>query len=177
MPQLIRLFYRLCILRSNPQDFPPSRVLEALCIFTYACISVSVGISLELGTGLALFRGLVKTLLLLGLGFAGLWVVDKPSRRCQTTIALTGSGAAFSLVAWPLWVTLNQLAVDATLARLLVIIALCVLVVWSLVVIAHILRQALAVSHAVAGGITLLYAIFSIKVTLFIIKGPLLSAN
>lgn len=165
---LLRLFTGLCLLRNNPQDFPASRILEALCIFTYACIGVTVGITLDLPNGKALFLALADTAILVGLGFAVLWIADLPGRRCQTTIALTGSGSVFALAAWPLNVIINQLGPAAGLSGDLVKLALILLVIWSLVVIAHILRHALTVSLAVAGGIAMLYAIFSIKVSLFI---------
>lgn len=171
---LIRLFIDICLLRSNPQDFPPSRILEALCIFTYACIAVAMAITLEMTTGRALLLALVDTAILVGLGFAVLWIADLPARRCQTIIALTGSGTVFSLAAWPLYILQSQLPADAGLSGDLVNLALIVLGVWSLVVIAHILRHALSASLAVAAGIAMLYAILSIKVTLFIAKGPLL---
>lgn len=167
MLTLLRPFVEICLLRRGPQDLPPSPFLVYLALAAHA---VSVGVqSLAIHSPLtALLSGIVDTGVLAALTYSLLYVARRPARVPQTLAALAGSGALLGVLAlvptgW--WFLARQGGADPGGAWVL----LLALVVWSLVVMGHVLRHALS-THLFAGlGLAAVFYWFAISVreTLF----------
>jgi len=140
--QLLRAFLDVCLLRRRPQDLPASLFLVYLTLAGHAL----TGLLLSLAShplGPALVLGLTDTVLLAGLTASLLYVHKLQARLPQTLAALAGTGTLLSLIAFPLtywWFALHAGAQDPTVPTVL----LLAVVVWSLVVMGHILRHALS---------------------------------
>ncbi len=159
MPKLLNVFLKICLLRAGPQDIPAASVVLVLTTGTYLCIGMLIALT-SYNFGQALFWSALDTLLLAVVAQLGLRWCGHPRRFQQTFSALTGSGALLSLVSWPFMLLLLRLPegdVNAALPSLLIV----VLMLWSIAVIAHILRHALSSSYAVGVLFALLYAILS----------------
>ena len=142
MAALIHYFWRLCRLQAVPQDLPPSRGLLATSLLLY----LAVGWLLEYITGdfaedsAALITAAGGTAVMVVLINLLLAVAQKPERAVQTLTALAGSQVVIGLVAWLLHLLLG----DVAQGRL--ILPQLMLLLWSIAVIAHILRHALSTS-------------------------------
>jgi hypothetical protein len=157
---LLTRFVDLCRLRSTPQDLPHSQFLMLFCIGGYFLLGFAVSIQ-EQGFGLAILTASADTGLMVGLAYLGLWVRDSLPRAVQTITALTGTGALFELVAWPVVTFLQQLKEGESSSLSLLLLAL---VIWNITVIGNILRHALEVPMWVGTSIALLYIYTSLRV-------------
>ena len=143
MAALFNLFLDLCLLRKGPQDVPASMLLLKLCLLAYGLIGLIV-LLLSTPIPVALLQALLDIVLLSGLLYVGLTLYHHPERFEQTLTALAGSGALIALLAFPLmaWLMNEERGGDIALPSLL----LLALLVWSIAIMAHILRHAFAVS-------------------------------
>jgi hypothetical protein len=152
--QLLRFWLKLCLLRVAPQDLPASSWLLGFSILCYAVVSVLV---MALSYGFA--DGVRVALLELGLlaTFVSmlLYLLNKPARIGQTLSALTGAGALLGLPALLLVLVVPEHEASP------VSVAWLMLLVWNLLVTAHIMRHALSSSLAIGLGVALLYILIS----------------
>ncbi len=159
MYKLLNVFIKICLLRAGPQDVPAASVVMVLATGTYLCIGMLIALT-SFTPVQALLWSALDTFLLAAVAQLGLRWRGHVRRFQQTFSALTGSGALLSLVSWPFMLMLLRLPsgdANAALPSLLVVL----LMLWSVVVIAHILRHALSSSYAVGVLMALLYAILS----------------
>ena len=157
---LLKMFADLCLLRAEPQNLPYSRFLMLFCISCYFLLGFVVSIQ-EQNLVMAVVSAGADTGLIIGLPYLGLWIRDSIPRAVQTITALTGTGALFEMVGWPLVTFLQQLEKGETSNLSLVLLAL---VIWNITVIGNILRHSLEVPMWVGTGIALLYIYTSIRV-------------
>lgn len=155
MMPLLRCWLEICLLRAAPQDLPASNWLLGVSAAAYALISVLV---MTLSYGFA--DGVRVALLELGLLAAFvcvlLYLLNKPERIRQTLSALTGAGALLGLPALLLGMATGPEQVAQTVS-----VAWLVLLIWNLLVTAHIMRHALSSSLAIGMGVALLYILLS----------------
>ncbi|QBQ54637.1 hypothetical protein [Nitrosococcus wardiae] len=163
---MLRYFVSLCLLRSGPADAPPSSVLLTQTLLAYLGIGWLISIlHLEFADGL--LSSAVDTALLIGMTGGLLAVRGYGARLQQTLIALTGAGIILGVLALPLLLWLDA-AQQAGLPPGVVSLLLFGLMIWSLAVTAHIMRQALSVSFTVGILIAVIYALVSIQVMNFL---------
>jgi len=155
--KLINYFVDLCLLRAAPQDLPASSVLFRLTLLTNVLVGTLVGVGSRMNPLQALGESLFEVLLLLLVLHAALRWQARLARFAQTATAILGSGTLTSLLALPL---LNLGAEAGELAQLGGILLL-VLVVWSAVVLGHILRHAFDLPFGQAVTLGVLYTLIS----------------
>lgn len=149
MYALFNLFLDICLFRKGPKDLPASAALLKICLLAYGLTGLLV-LVLSTPVLVALLQILLDLVLLSGLLHLALIVRRHPQRFEQTLSALTGTGALMALLALPLmsWILGGS---SAELPSVL----LLVLMVWSIGIMAHILRQTFETSL----GIGVLYAL------------------
>lgn len=144
---VLRLFLEICLLRGKPQDLPTSVPLLVLTVAANVVIEyLSLG-GKAFSSGELLF--VLFQVMLLG---GGLWLILRQrrfaNRWIQTATALFAANVFFSLLMLPLLPTLHEMAkVGPAMVinwQLLVAFALSV---WSLMVMAHVMREALEISR------------------------------
>ncbi|ADE15449.1 conserved hypothetical protein [Nitrosococcus halophilus Nc 4] len=163
---MLRYFLSLCLLRSGPADAPPSSALLTQTLLAYLGIGWLISmLHLEFVDGL--LSSTVDTVLLIGMTGGLLAVRGYTARLQQTLIALTGAGIILGILALPLLLWLDA-AQQAGLPPGVVSLLLFGLMIWSLAVTAHIMRQALSVSFTVGVLIAVIYALVSIQVMNFL---------
>lgn len=155
---LIHFFIDLCLLRRAPQDLPASRILLGLMIVLGLGASTLLSVTAGARVGLALSRAALDFALALSVLAAALRWTGKAARFIQTATALLGADILLGLLAL-LPLTLANAA--ATAAGVLFAAALYLaLLLWSILVAAHILRHAFAIH--------LMWAAFAVVVYEFI---------
>lgn len=155
MKALLNYFIDLCLLRAGPQNLPASSVLLILLAGLNICVGLVMIADARMSVSLALGESLFETLFMLGVLFIGLKAFKKTARFLQSGSALMGCEFLMGLMALPL-VSWSRDAETNGAGFLLL-----GLVIWSLVVMGHILRHTLEISLASGIGIALLYTLFS----------------
>ena len=139
MRALFDLFLDICLFRKGPQDVPVSMALLKMCLLAYAASGLLV-LTLSVPVQVALLQILLDLVLLAGLLYLALILHRHPGRFEQTLAALTGSGTLMGLLALPpmIWIVRQGPRGDSQFPSLLML----ALMVWSIAVMAHILRHA-----------------------------------
>lgn len=161
MHSLLRLFWNLCLLRTSPAAMPRAPVLLLLVILAGFVVdnlnlAISVGapawsrVPVVILVHSGLYYGSVAALLAL-FGYR--------SRILQTLTALAGSGVLLSLLALPLLMLMALLPGSTAL----LVWPLLGLQIWSLLVMAHILRHALSIGLLPGAILAFGYFLMSIK--------------
>lgn len=141
LKRLLHLFVDILLLRAGPQDVPASFALFMLALLASAVTSLLLALESFSGRE-AILRvtvelGLSALLLAALLAFHG-----HRARFVQSFTAVCGTGALLALVAWPLFgIALARPAEDGL--AVLALLLLWLLFAWSILVVGHILRNAL----------------------------------
>ncbi len=155
MKALVDLFWQILLLRRGPQDVPDAPVLTGLLAALYVLVSLPLGLTSFGGWGRSLGAVLLELALSAALLFAALQVRGHAARWRQTYAAILGTGTLIGVLAlgYRLLGTLLGLTPLADLLDL-------AFLVWSLVVLGHILRHALEIPMALAIVLALAYTMF-----------------
>jgi hypothetical protein len=162
MLPLVRIWFDICLWRAAPQDLPASGFLLALSVGCYALVSMLVSLGSSGLTG-AVQLALLDLGLLAVFVLSLLYLQDKTARINQTLSALAGTGSLLGVFALPLvwWVQAEQ---QSAQPPVLLTLFWLMLLVWNLLVMAHIIRHALSSSFPVGLGASLLYVLLSMQV-------------
>jgi hypothetical protein len=159
--RLLTIWLDICLLRAGPQDLPASRVLLGLTLSSYLLVSTLLSLP-----GYPAFTSLqiaAADLVLLVLFAASvLYLTGRAARLIQTLSALAGTGTLLGLLGLPLVHSLYR-AQDAEQVSLPVLLFWLLLMVWNLVVVAHIIRHALSIILPIAVAIAVLYTLVAMQ--------------
>lgn len=147
MQVLLNLFLDICLLRKGPQDVPASYALLKLVLVLYILSGLVQLLLLSTPERAALLL-LLDVVLLAGLLYVLLSVYGLGQRWLQTLTALAGAGVILNVLALPLAVWLGR-AQEADSGTGLPFLLWFGLLIWSIVIMTHVLQQALSSSRAV----------------------------
>jgi len=165
--KLVSLYFDICLLRAGPQHLPVSNALVGLAVAAHVLVGVLLGL-LSFSFVNAVGYALVSTFMVVGLTRIVLLVRNYPDRFKQTLSGLAGTDVLLGLVVWPITAWLYEADAQGTDVGTPFIFWLIV-VAWSLVVTAHILRHALSVHYVIGFAVAVGYFVvsYSILATLF----------
>ena len=156
MYQLMKLFWEISLLRKGPQDVPGARVLFWPLLLAGFFVDLFMAVNfVDIQSAISLV--LANTLLLFGLVILLLYVFRYQNRIMQTLICLIGTGLIFSFIRMPLMYIFKFIPNTPGIFGMLEIGVL----IWSLFVIAHILRHALSIEFMLAGMLSFGYFMVS----------------
>lgn len=138
---LLSAFFDICRLRLKPQDLPASSVLLSLTLLFYIVINGAFSL-IQYPVKEAMLLTTMELGLLVALTSSLLYIVHYTARITQTLTALIGTNCVLGVFGLPLGFWIEFSNSDVSLPVLLFF----GLIVWNLLVYAHILRHALAVS-------------------------------
>jgi hypothetical protein len=155
--RLLQLFIDICLLRGRPQDLPASGFLFGLTLA--ATLATAIPILLISLNGLmpTLAAAAMDVALMLIFLRGGLYFLKLESRFLQTASAMFGTGAIINLVSIPIHMMLIADS-GSDLMPLLGSLLYLMLLVWSLVVLGHILRHSLEIP--LGGGVAIAVVYF-----------------
>ena len=162
MYALFNAFFDICLFRKGPQDLPASWSLLKLTLITY-CLSSLLSLLFTVAPPMALFQAVLDAALLVGLTYGLLYVMGHGQRFVQTLTALAGTGTLLGLIAWPLTIWMQAEAAAGTSTGLSFFLFF-LLLLWSIAVIAHILRHSLSTTLGMGLLYTLGYLMISVMV-------------
>ena len=160
MNVLLNLFLRMWVLRANPQDLPTSSTLTYGLAVIYMLSSL-VSVLTEASLVRAFAASAVDLVLLVAVVHTLLIMAKVPERGYQTFSAVFGT-SIFLVVASTVF--MHSLASTELRATMLII-----LLAWYLLIVGHILRQAISVPVLLGALITLMYLMVSAGVTSFLL--------
>ena len=165
MLRTLKFFVDLCLLRANPQDLPHSVALKFFTLGIYTALSFMLALT-STKPGTALLAAVVDVGMLVGLAYAGLWILNLQNRMTKLITALAGSGAVWQMVALPMIGMLSNSSdtLPNNSLALLSYLLLLAWIIWVIFIIGHILRHALNMKFSFALGIALLYVYTSMRV-------------
>ncbi|MEE3288943.1 MAG: hypothetical protein VX249_12130 [Pseudomonadota bacterium] len=163
----LRLFIELCLFRQPAANVPRSESLLLITVTT-AVLSAAINAIPDEGFGQGLLLSGCQILLFSGIIWVALKIKGVPERWLQTLTGIFGATTVLQLLTLPLFGWQKPL-LSAETGQLMLTIPLMLvaaIAIWSLTVMASILRQALEIR--IAGAILLV--IFCQAVVLFIIS-------
>ncbi len=140
MKPLFELFFYICLLRAKPQDVPASNALLLLTMLAVIATGVPAIIGPVGGFVPALMIGLMDVALILVLLKIFLSMVGLSSRLLQTATALYGTGVIINLLSIPVQILLDSSA-EYSATQFIGALLYFSLLIWSLVIMGHILRH------------------------------------
>ncbi len=163
---LIRLFLDICLLRKGPQDTPASQLLFWIALMAYVLVGAMQAVLVNVRQWEGLIEIPLQAGILWGFAWISLMAAGKTNRLQQTLIALLGADALLSSFSIPLewWLLVEPQEALANLSLLL-------LMLWHMLVIAHILRHSLSQTWVVGLGLSLVYIVFTVQV-MVVLFGP-----
>ncbi len=161
--------FEICLLRAGPQDVPGTPRFLQLMLAGYFLVDVLVA-QLNFGFRDALGVSALDVLLLVAFTRLLLQGASKLERYNQTLAAMAGTGQLLGVAALPLIHGLNVAEAAGESAPLLVLLWLAVLI-WSLLVLGHILRHALSTNLMAGVGVGILYSVLTMIVVRVIFPG------
>ncbi|WP_151194766.1 hypothetical protein [Methylophaga frappieri] len=157
-----RLF-DICLFRDSPASLPASS--QWLFTFSFAYLLAGIAINrMDSDWGFSIAVSLADLAFLLGFCWLLLWCFQNAARWTQTSIALMGTGVFFGVLAMPFLKPIYQATDETQLAGWLIFMPLVILI-WALMVVAHILRSAIDCRAGTAVAWTCLYVVFSILIS------------
>ncbi len=157
MYELSLLFFQIAIFKKGPQDVPVSPLVLKIIIPIYVAINYLI-LFLNGAQSTALLQIAVDFTLIMMFCWPLLYVSGKQPRFPQTLAAMVGTDAVISFFALPAIATLNSHANDLAYFTMLG------LVLWHLLVSAHIMKNALDRSWIFSLGLALLYIMLSSQI-------------
>lgn len=162
---IIQAFLEICLLRKGPQDIPASSLFFGICAGTYALSGLLLATAYQ-DFNNAVITALADSGLTILITYLLLFIVRRPQRWLQTGTALLGTGTIFSLLATPVYYAIAAQGGGQSGSPVLSIL-IWVLIIWNVIVMAHILKHALSVSFPMGILVALTY--------IFIVSGTIIS--
>ena len=163
---IIQLFFDLCLFRKGPQDAPDSWIVMRFTLGVYALVGLIL-LGIETVWDEAVLQVALEGAILFGFVWISLKLAGKVNRFVQTTIAMLGADALISSLAIPLVIILK---VNSQIP--IIHLLLLMLMVWHLVVVAHIFRHALSQTIAIGLALSIVYMVFSYQIMILLFGSP-----
>ena len=167
MFNVVKILFRICLLREGPEELPHSYVLLGLIIFISFVISVFIGSivhSIKIA-GLSSIAGLFFSF-----AFTRILLLKKSDRFLQTFIAMLGTVTIINIVSLPSIYSLTYLKLAET-AKMFFNLTGFALFVWVVIVYGYIFSKALSSLMGYGIAISVGYALLSIMILDLFVAG------
>ncbi len=161
-PDVLWKLVEICLLKAGPQDLPAKPGFLGLVLAGYVLVDILIS-RINFTPGIAVAVSLLDALLLATFVQLVLRIRAKPERFNQTLAAMAGTGLLLGLLAVPVIQGLSAAQLADQAASGLALLWLAILI-WSLLILGHILRHALEVKLATGIGIGVLYSLLSVMI-------------
>jgi len=167
--KVIQHFIDICLFRSGPDSLPANYQLMQLVLLIYFIVSVSVN-QIDMTFRISLWIGLTDVIVLMAFLYGLLRLNHFLPRYQQSLMAMAGTGSLLGLLAMPLLWAFHQYAEQSDTENF-ILFALMLVMLWSLMVTAHIIRRSIETSAPKAVAITVLYVVLAIVINGLVMSG------
>lgn len=168
MKSILR-FIDICLFRSGPDSLPANNQLTQWVLLCYFCVSVLMN-QIDMSMRISLWIGISDLLVLMAFLYLLLRFNHLLPRYQQTLSAMAGTGSLLGLLSMPLLWAFHQYA-EKTDAANFILFSLMLVMFWSLMVTAHIIRRTLETSAPKAVALTMLYVVIAIVLNGLVMSG------
>ena len=168
MPVSLRIL-AIMLLRAGPQDIPYSAALFAMLVLLYVASGVLV-LTTSMDVGQAVANMVVDVALLTAFSYVCLALLKYRARFVQTVSALAGVGIVYHLLAWPLFIGIQDVQANEQGAAIFGLLML-MLISWQVLVFTHVFRHAMQMSMGRALALSFGYLFLSMAVAEVIFPG------
>ncbi len=168
MPVPLRIL-AILLLRAGPQQLPYSLSLCATLTLLYVASGALV-LTTSMNIGQAAANMALDVAVLLSFSYFCLSLLKYRARFVQTASALTGTGIAYHLLAWPLFVQIYNMQPQGQGAKIAALLML-LLISWQVLVFAHVFRHAMQMSMMRALALSFGYLFLSMAAAEVILPG------
>lgn len=168
MPVPLRIL-AILLLRAGPQHLPYSLSLFATLTLLYVASGVLV-LTTSMSIGQAAANMVLDVAVLLSFSYFCLSLLKYRARFVQMVSALAGTGIAYHLLAWPLFVQIYSMQPQEQGARIAALLML-LLISWQVLVFAHVFRHAMQMSMMRALALSFGYLFLSMAAAEVILPG------
>jgi hypothetical protein len=170
---LFQFFVELCLLRRAPQDLPASAALFGAAFAADLLVGILVAVAGGLSPGSALVQGLTQILFMLVLLYGALQATNRTARFAQAATALLGTGALLGALAlFPVSLVPQVEQAEQVEIPALAALMLLTLLVWSVLVMAHILRHTFEIRAGQGVAVAILYNMLAFAVLRGVFTSP-----
>jgi len=167
--KLILKFIDICLFKAGPEDIPANNQLLQWALLTYFVVSVLIN-QIDMSFRVSIWTSLSELVVLMAFLYTLLRVNGYLLRYRQSLIALAGTGSLLGLLALPLLSAFHQYA-DQTNTNNFLLFALMLVMLWSLMVTAHIFRKTLETTAGKAVALTIFYVLVAIIINGLVMSG------
>lgn len=162
MPQMkvIQKFIDICLFKDGPEAIPANNRLLGWVLLIYFAVSVLIN-QIDMSFRISLWSSFSELIVLAAFLYVLLKVNGYLLRYQQSLTALAATGSLLGLLALPFLSAFHQYAEQAATNNFL-LLALMLLMLWSLMVTAHIFRRTLDTSAGKAVALTIFYVLVAI---------------
>ena len=175
LASILYFFIDLCLLRRAPQDLPGSPLLLGLVLVAAFASSVLVSVTAGAGLVLAMVQAVLDLALLLVVLHTAMRMLDRLPRFLQTATAVAGADTLIGLVALLPLMLVGPAGETGGAPGAMTILAgvlFLVLVVWSILVSAHILRHAFDITLGQGAFVAVAYDLIAFVLVGGLIETP-----
>ena len=166
---IIFRYIEICLFKASPADIPSTHWIMKFSLLAYFIIGVVIS-RIDQNWDVSLFSSLTDTLVMIVASLLFLQFRGVKARFQQTVTALAGTGSCIGLVGIPVVYFFNIVKENEQFAGLAMLL-LIALMIWSLMVTAHIYRTALEIKPGTAVILTVAYTIISLMLVGLTISG------
>lgn len=157
---IVLSYIDLCLFKAGPADIPASRWLLRLTLVAYFIIGTVIGL-IDNSLKISIVSSLADTVAMV----AGLWLMlnfrGRLNRYQQSLTALAGAGSCIGIVGIPIMLLFSHVDVKDQMTSYVMLLMIA-LMFWSLMVIAHILRNSLDIKPSTAAVLTVVYTVITL---------------
>lgn len=164
MLALLEVFFQIVVRHRGPEDLPDSQFLLGVTLLAYLLAQVPVGTAIYGWSAVALQAIAADTALLAVCFWLLLWFTHRMARYRRTMTALLGTGALLALAQTPL-VFFAKFATVAGQVPVGARLGLLALLIWSVIVQAHIASRALSSPFGIGLVVALGYFLIEVLVS------------
>ena len=162
MQQFWKKIWEICLLRAAPQDIPASSALLLIALAVFFVMSFLVALT-KLSFSQSLGAATADMVLLLFISYVMMWVKVTMNRWCQMATSMAATTALLGVIALPLAVMQVSLDPEGMLVSFVMLFLLAVMI-WNLVIVAHIFKHAVDANIYFAVILAGVYMYISLKI-------------
>lgn len=163
------LFFNICRFKAGPADVPNSHGLLKITLLVYFMLGVGIN-RVDVNWQVSLFASLADTLMMVLVIWILLNIRGLQARYLQTVTAMAGTGCFLAIIGLPIYLSFHQVS-EPEQASSFTLLLMVALMFWSLMVMAHIFRQALDIKPGAAAALTIGYTVLSLIAVGLLISG------
>lgn len=166
---IIFRYIEICLFKASPADVPSSHWLMKITLLFYFIVGVVIS-RIDQNWDISLFTSLTDTLAMIVAVLLLLHFRGYTARFQQTVTAMAGTGACIGCIGIPIVYFFSQVKENEQLGSIALLLMVAVMI-WSLMVTAHIFRNALEIKPSSAVMITIAYTVLSLMAVGLTVSG------